>query len=473
MVAAASAFAMRNGTTVAQSSTIQLEMFIGAQTTDTLQKLVNDYNSQTPGVNVTVNEGSWETNSQFDTYSTRFQAEDSSFDIISMDVIWPPAFIENGWLAPLNDVFPASEQAKFLQAPIKAGTVNGTIYGMPWFHDSGLLYYRTDVLQYAKDQGLIQEARPPKDWTELREMAANLSSSSVITNQFGEMDGFVWQAKAYEGLMCDFMEFLGGTGQTSWLTTYDNGTVAPNLDTQNVKDALEFMHSLISSGASPEAVTTFDEEGSRAIWDSGDAIFHRNWPYAYALSLQSQALNGSDAGTGEQVFDVAPMPPQTAGDENALTSALGGWQLGLNAFSKHKAEAKDFMLWLTSEQQQLRYFAGNGNLPTRESAYNVTKMQEAGAGDQTYVVDFLPAFKKAIPRPSHPDYPAMSQELWDPMNSAVAGDTAPAAAATQMQAAVNKVLTGSDVQRAPFNPLWAFFALIAMGTAVRFRRRRK
>jgi multiple sugar transport system substrate-binding protein len=463
-------YSMQSVSAVSTSQDVELVFFAGSQTSDTVQNMVDDYNSQTDGVTVSFEQGTWSTNEQYDSYVSRFQAEDDTFDVISMDVIWPSSFIVNDWLAPLDDVFPASEQAKFLQAPITAGSFGGSIYGMPWFHDSGLLFYRTDILTDAFNNGLIPANRAPETWAELHDWTLAMVDNSTFISNYedtaGDMKGFVWQGKAYEGLMCDFMEYLGGTGQHSWLTEDSDGKFSPSLDTQNVKDALAYMQSLVEDGVSPSAVTTYDEEGSRNVWDVGNSIFHRNWPYAYRLSLQSEALNGTDTG-GDKIFAVAPMPAQNADVEDPLTGCLGGWQLGVNAFSKHTAEAKDFVLWLTAEKQQLTHLEGDGSLPTRISAYDADKI--AGT-DLDYIVDYLPAFKQAISRPVHPDYPDMSKELWAPLNAVVAGTKTPAAASSEMQDDVNAILT-ENVTQAPFN---IFFAMVGLGTlAVAVRKYKK
>ena len=470
------AVAMSNQNSIVPTANAQqftLTLKVGAQTSPALEHLIADYNANhTDGkYKVVIDEGTFETDSQFAGYVSRLQAGDDSFDVFALDVIWPPAMVQNNWLVDLTSDFPAAEQAKFLEAPIKAGTVNGHIYTVPWFHDSGLLYYRTDVLQYAADQGIISSANPPATQKELHDMAITLSTSQKIIDKFGKMDGFVWQGNAYEGLMCDFMEILGGTGQTSWLTQNSDGSYTANANTQQVKDSLAYMHSLIADGASPEAVLTYNEESSRAVWNSGDAIFHRNWPYAYKLSLDSSALNGTDDGSGKLQYAVAPMPPAVAGDTNARTSCLGGWQLGINSYSKHVQESKDLIFWLTAEQQQLRHFAENGNLPTRISAYDKAKLTAAGAGDQTYIVDFLPTFKLALPRPVHPDYPTMSEALWTPISKALAGDITPADAAAQMNSDIDGILNPTVPTAAPLNPVWIFFAVASMGIAVRYRRR--
>ena len=63
-----------------------------------------------------------------------------------MDVIWPAEFAVAGWARALDEQFPPVEQANFLAGPIQAGTYQGHIYGVPSRIDSGMLYYRVDLL---------------------------------------------------------------------------------------------------------------------------------------------------------------------------------------------------------------------------------------------------------------------------------------------------------------------------------------
>ena len=84
--------------------------------------------------------------------------------MIGADVIWPVQFAANGWLIDVTDRFPKSEQSQFLPAPIDSLIYDGKIYGVPWFTDAGLLYYRADLLEKSG------YSNPPKTWDQLQEM---------------------------------------------------------------------------------------------------------------------------------------------------------------------------------------------------------------------------------------------------------------------------------------------------------------
>ncbi|MFW9904181.1 MAG: extracellular solute-binding protein [Candidatus Thorarchaeota archaeon] len=420
----------QNGATVS--------FIVGLQSSDTLQNMIDDFNTL-PAYDFTVQlqtMGDW-AGPGHDLLVTELQAQNDSFDVFSMDIFWSPDFAAAGFLEPLDNIFPVSEQEKFLDAPIEAGTFNGSIYGIPWFHDSGLLYYRTDIVEYAFNESIIPENRPPQTWAELHDWTLDMLNDPQLVAKYngsdGILKGFIWQGMTYEGLICDFMEYLGGTGVYSFL---NNGQSAPQFDNQSVEDALQFMKSLLDDGVSPPEVVTYHEETSRAVWNAGNAIFHRNWPYTYKLSLLSTALNGTDTGTNEPLFNVTVMPSQ-AGAINPRTSCLGGWQLGLNKFSNYKNEAKQFMSWLTAPEQQKTYLLGNGNLPSREAVYTDS---EVLSSELSYVKDFLPFFQKAIPRPIHPKYENMSQIIQPTLNSYLSGTISLNEAIEQMNYDVNLLL---------------------------------
>ena len=450
------------------------------QTTNTLDSMINDFNanySASYGFKVQLDQSDFATISQHDTYVNDFKAESSSLDIISMDVIWPAEFSNAGWLLPMDNIFNTSYQAQFLQAPIQAATLLGHVYAVPWFHDSAMLFYRTDVLQYANTNAIINDpnAAPPTTWAQLSNWTTAMMSNTALVQKFNLTAGFVWQGKAYEGLMCDLMEYIGGTGTYSFLNTAQTEPIFNS--SSGIKDALNYMKYLINSGTSPESVLTYDEEASRAVWNGGGAIFMRNWPYAYASSLNSPSLNGVQTGTNVQQFNVTLMPAQSSTVLNPKTSCLGGWELGVSAFSKYPDQAKKFIMWLTDAQNQLRYFLGNGYTPTIKSLYNNAAVINSKQG---YVHNFLPAFENSIPRPTSPYYPQMSGKIYPIVNAFLGGSLNLSSTLDKLQSNVQQIIndnplpgqtTTSQTNSGPTNtsgstvttnPGFEFFSILAV-----------
>jgi multiple sugar transport system substrate-binding protein len=382
-----SAFAISGLSTIATSASTAsttssnqtmptIDFSVGTQTTKTVQHEIDDFNanySASYGFKVKLDEQAFSTTNQHDTYLADFQAQSTSIDVVSMDVIWPAEFANSGYILPLDDVFNKTYQADFLQAPIEAGTVNGHIYGVPWFHDSAMLYYRTDILTAANNAGVINDPNgaAPTTWAQLKDWSSAIMNDTSFTTANNLTAGFVWQGASYEGLMCDFMEYIGGTGTYSFLN--DGQTQAIFNTSAGISAALTYMRSLITSGASPSAVLTYMEESSRAVWNAGNAVFMRNWPYAYSGSLNSAALNGSlvsGANHNVQQFDVTTMPAENSSVTNPRTSCLGGWQVGVSAFSKYPDQAKKFVMWITNAKEQTDHFLKEGETPTLTALYN-------------------------------------------------------------------------------------------------------
>src|ERR687893_828537 len=83
--------------------------------------------------------------------------------LIGGDVIWPAQFAANGYILDLSDRFTEDMRAKFLEGPVASNTYEDKVWGVPWFTDAGLLYYRRDWLENSGFSG------PPRTWEEPQE----------------------------------------------------------------------------------------------------------------------------------------------------------------------------------------------------------------------------------------------------------------------------------------------------------------
>ncbi len=313
-----------------------------------------------------------------DLYVTYFAAQQTDPDVLMLDVIWPAEFapfLED--LTKYKDYFALD---RFLPGTVKSVTVNGKIVAIPWFTDAGLLYYRKDLLKkYGYDH-------PPRTWDELVEMAQKISKAEGI-------EGFVWQGAKYEGLVCDFTEYLWSFGGD---VLDDHGKVIIDKNDAAVK-ALQFMKDLIYKyKISPEGVTTYMEEDARRIFQNGKAVFMRNWPYAWSL------LNSDDSPVKGKV-GVEPLP---AGPGGRRAATLGGWVLGINKYSPkaEKDAAIKLIRFLTSYHQQLYKAVNAGQNPTRKFVYQDSSLAEAAP----FMVKLFDVFINALPRPRVANYTDVS-----------------------------------------------------------------
>ena len=172
--------------------------------TETTGKLVQKFNDQNRGkYNVVFREGNADTGQRFDQIRTQMQAGGGDLDVILGDVIWTAQLAANGWISDLSDRFTDGERQNFLPGSVEAIIYEGKAYGMPWFTDTGLLYYRKDLLEKSGFPG------GPKTWDELKQMALK------VTEDSGTRFGFVFQGQSTKGGYATAASSSGPTEGTS------------------------------------------------------------------------------------------------------------------------------------------------------------------------------------------------------------------------------------------------------------------
>ncbi len=320
-----------------------------------------------------------------DLLTQKLKNRSTDVDVFLMDVIWPPEFAAAGWAMPLDDVFPPSEQEEFLSGTILANKYEGRIYGIPLFIDSGVLYYRKDLLE---KYGF----RPPETWQELIQQAEKIVSEEAKNG--AELYGFSGQFKQYEGLVCDMMEFiLSNEGN---ILNPESGE--PELSEKHAIEAVRFVRDNIIGGVAPVGVLTYQEPESLDLFIQGKVVFHRNWPYAWEVS------NNPERSTIVGKVGITKLPHFPGGKSY---STLGGWQVGISSYSENKNAAMIFARFLTSERIQKLLALKAGRAPTRKRLYEDEEILKA----YPHFSDMKEVFLTAYPRPRTPLYPAVSNIL--------------------------------------------------------------
>jgi len=151
----------------------------------------------------------------------------------------------------------------------------------------------------------------------------------------------------------------------TWIYSYGGGRIIEpdkrvTINNPNAIKALDNAHGWIGT-ISSVGVSTYGEEEARNIWQTGNAAFMRNWPYAYALGADPKS-----AVAGK--FDVTILPK--GGDNGNNAACLGGWQLMISAYSKVPDAAADLVRYLSSVEVQKRIAIQFSVLPTRLALYS-------------------------------------------------------------------------------------------------------
>ena len=323
-------------------------------------------------------------------------------DVLQLDIVWTPEFAAAGWLLPLDRFTPPADT--FFPAALEGNRWNGSLFGLPWFIDVGMLYWRTDLLD-----------RAPLTFDELE-----LSARRALDD--GVAYGLVLQAARYEGLVTVYLELLGGFGGR--IMDADRQVV---VDSAEAVRALTWLRDAIHRrGTVPAAVLSWHEEESRFAFQNGSAALMRNWPYAHALL---QAPGSTVAGR----VGVAPMP---AAEGGVATGALGGSQLAINARTTRADEAWALVAFLTAPEQMLERARVVGQFPSRPALYGPGQGLEGALGVDPSVA--LRVVSAARPRPVTPVYTQLSEILQVRLHRALtlqqAPDAALADAAREMRA---------------------------------------
>lgn len=388
----------------------ELVFYTNPDDTGTMAQLVERFNER-GGTRVAMREGNADTGQRFDQLRTQFQAGQTDIDVILGDVIWSAQLAANGWISTLSDLF--ENQDEYLPGSIEAVTFDGEIYGVPWFTDTGLLYYRTDLLE---ESGFSE---PPTTWDELMEMAEVASRDANLDN------GFVFQGANYEGGVCNGLEFIWGHGGNA-LDPDDAPRVV--VDSPEAVAGLTTERSMVESGVSPQSIATYREDESAGAFLNGDAVFLRNWPYVYALV----GAEGESAIETGQV-GVSELPSAEGGPG---FGTVGDQPLYITATSENQEAAWEFIQFLAeAEQQKLRAIDGSF-LPTLTALYEDEEIRES--------VPVVPLAQEALqntrPRPVSPYYSDLSLEMAELFNDSLNGDIPPEEAAGNLRSAMEGII---------------------------------
>ena len=416
--AGASASATQSASGSATSGTIvwSASPIAGSGATDTRTVLINSFEKLYPNIHVTLVSAPTNTDTNRATLATEISGGAATPDVFMGDVIWPAQFGAHQLAVPLSDYLPASYFAQFAPGLVAGASYKGKVYGSPLFEDQGFMYYRKDLLAKA---GLA----PPTTWEQLESEAKTLLSKHLVKY------GFVWQGASYEGLTCNFMEYLASAGGTATKSDYSTAT----LDSPAAIKAVTFMRSLVTSGVTPPSITTFQESQAMNTFAAGNAAFLRNWDYAYsdATTPATGTLKTSQVG-------VEPMPA-FAGQPTPGYSNIGGWNMYINPHSKNINLDLTFIKYLASQQAQTILATKYSEIPT------TTLVRGSATVKALNPVLAIVGQTKLVPRPAGtPNYPALSTAIYTNVNAALAGSTSPSAAMAAAESQANTALSSTS-----------------------------
>ena len=379
----------------------------GQQRPDVMRKIADEYQKRTPNVKVEVEVGGATSEAQQQYLNTVLSSKDSVLDVVLIDVIRPAQWAAAQWAEPL-DSYLGADKAKILPTYLKAyadaNTVDGKLISLPYFADAQFMYYRKDLLEKYK--------RPvPQTWDDLMDTAQIIMKGEGNQN----LRGFETAGAPIEGTVCTYLVPLWGEGST---LTDAKGKL--NLGNDAAKQPFQLMGRLKASGVMPSNIGEIATDRIRIDMQSGNLIFGQTWGYVW-----NRVQNDADSAVKGKI-GVAVLPHSKGGKS---ATCIGGWQLAVSAFSKHKAEAVKFIRYLSSPEVSKMQAIMASHLPVFTQVYKDPEVLKANP----WFEFAAPIVATAKARPVTPRYQEVSDAVRSNMNAYLSGTKTTEVALGDMQ----------------------------------------
>ena len=257
--------------------------------------------------------------------TTDITTKGGQFDIMTIGMYETPIWGANGWLVPLDDLSADYDVDDILPAMRGGLSHDGTLYAAPFYGESSMVMYRTDLMEAA---GLEMPEAPT--WEFIREAAA------AMTDRDNDINGICLRGKAGWGEGGAFITATSNSFGARWFDMDWNA----QFDTQPWKDTLEFFSGMMNeSGPAGYATNGFNENLS--LFQQGKCGM-----WIDATVAASFVTNPNDSTVADSVgFALAP--------DNGLgkrSNWLWAWALGIPAGTAKEDAAKQFIEWATSKE---------------------------------------------------------------------------------------------------------------------------
>jgi multiple sugar transport system substrate-binding protein len=322
------------------SGTTVLKVWAMGEEGKLLPQMTKKFEEQNPGVKVEVQAIPWEV--AHNKVLTAVASKNGP-DVLQAGTTWVPELAASGTLLDMKqyfDKYPELKPENYYEGSVETVKYGDQIVGVPWYVDTRVLYYRTDLL---KEVGYEQ---PPKTWNELKDAASKLAK----------------RGKGKYGIDLspkDALPVFMFTWQSGGEILDENGN--PKFNSKEFVDAVKFYNSFFTDGQAPavadQSLDLFQsfKQGIKPMFISGPWMVN-------LLNKQLPDLKGKWA--------TAVLPANKTN-----TSFVGGSNLSIFNFSKNKDAAVKFVAFMSNPKNQLEWFKISNDLPAHKQAWTDTQLQ--------------------------------------------------------------------------------------------------
>ena len=391
-----------------------------------MQGLTSEFNALHPDITL-----EWvvlEENVLRQNVTTDIATQGGQYDVVTIGTYEVPIWGKQGWLTSLNDL-PAEWDIDDLLPAIRGGlTVDGELYAAPFYGESSMVMYRTDLMEAA---GLTMPAAPT--WAEIR------TAAEAMNDPANEIYGICVRGKAGWGENGAFITAMSNSFGARW---FDENWV-PQFDSPEWAATLDFYLDLLTNFGPPGASNngfnenlTLFQQGKCGMWIDA--------------TVAASFVTGADSTVADKVgFALAP--------DNGLgrrANWLWAWSLGIPATSDSVDAAKTFVAWATSKEYTALVASTEGwaNVPpgTRTSLYMNPEYQSVPFAQMTLdsINSADPTNPTVQPVPyvgvqfvAIPEFQGIGTEVGQLFSAALAGQMTGAEALAQAQALTTTAMT--------------------------------
>jgi multiple sugar transport system substrate-binding protein len=330
-------------------------------------KLVPEFEKRNPGIKVDVQQIPW-TAAQ-EKLITAF-ASDNTPDICQLGNTWVPQFASLNAIIKLDDFIGNSMNIKkenYFEGNWETNVIDSAVYGIPWYIDTRLIFYRTDVFKRA---GYDQ---PPKSWNELYDLCKRIKALYPGEDKYAiYLPTNEWAPFIIFGL------------QNNAELLKDNNSRG-NFNSKEFKEAFEFLVKFHKEKLAPLGIS----QVTNVYQAFADEYFSIYISGPWNINEFKKRMTGDLA----DKWSTAPMPSKT-GEDYPGVSLAGGSSLVVFEKSEHKEEVWKFIEFLSEPSIQIEFYKLIYNLPAIKEAW-----EDSSIANNIYMKAFYEQFNHVVPTP--------------------------------------------------------------------------
>ncbi len=263
-------------------------------------------------------------------------------DLINMNPDFGATLASKGALTNIKSLISKDDYNNYLKMSWKASSIDGFVFGIPWYITSAVTFYNTEILE---NSGIKQDEMP-KSYYELGKLAGRIKEK---TGKYVLMPDLT-----EDGKMLKFFNKYGIPIVGKWATTQNKAI----FNTQQAIEVLSFWKSLYKKGFIPTESITQGHRESLGKFQSGETAFIVAGPNFLKIIKQNSP----------QIYAKLGVSGQLTGTDGKADFSLMNLVIPLK--SKHPREAAQFALFLTNRENQLKFCKLAPILPSEKHALN-------------------------------------------------------------------------------------------------------